>query len=152
MSDANSSMAPCSGFEIDSARLELAIRAIVIGTAVGVVGGVGTFMFGNPDVTPFPTHPLLPLVPIVAAGFYAHLLARSLRESFGAAAVGFLVGSAVSIALWVSPVLLLSYTGLAAELMAAPRLRDGVVDVMTVYLVIFAGSYLATVIGGGVTE
>lgn len=127
--------------------MALAIRAIGLGVAVGV----GTFLFGNTDVTPFPTRPRLALVPIALAGVYASLLARTLRESF-AAAVGFVVGTAVAITLWLTPVLALPYTGVTAELMAAPRIRDAVVDVLTVYLLIYAGSYLGTVTIGGFTE
>jgi len=133
-------------------RAALALRALLVGTAVGLVGGVGTYMFGNPDVTPFAGRPHLALVPVVLAGAYAQLLARSLRESFGAAAVAFVVGAAVSVLLWVSPVLLLPYSGVAAELVAAPRVRDAVVDVLTVYLLVFGGSYLATVTVAGLQE
>lgn len=150
--DANEAGRVAALLDVDAARLDYVVRAVVVGTAVGVVGGVGTFMFGNPDVTPFADRPALALLPVILAGVYAHLLSRTLEESFGAAVVGFVVGAAVSIALWLSPVLVLPYSGLAAELMAAPRIRDAVVDVMTVYLLLYGGAYLGAVSVGGLTD
>jgi hypothetical protein len=120
------------------------IRATVIGTFTGIVGGFGTFVFGNADVSPVAGDPFLALLVVVLSGVYAHVFAADLRESFTAAGIAFLVGAGVCIAAWVWPVYALGYTGVLAELVGAPRLRNGVVNVITVYLMVFGASYLTT--------
>ncbi|MFB6236146.1 MAG: hypothetical protein ABEH81_12535 [Halopenitus sp.] len=120
------------------------IRATIIGVLTGIVGGLGTFVFSNTDVSPIAGDPKLALIPIVLSGVYAHLFAADLRESFTAAGVAFLVGAVVCIGAWVWPVYALGYTGVLAELVGAPRLRNGVVNVITIYLMVFGASYLAT--------
>lgn len=120
------------------------IRATIIGALTGIVGGFGTFVFSNADLSPIAGNPTLALLAVVLSGVYVHLFAADLRESFTAAGVAFLVGAVVCIGAWVWPVYALGYTGVLAELVGAPRLRNGVVNVITVYLVVFGASYLAT--------
>jgi len=129
-----------------------AVRATVIGVATGVVAGLGTFVFGNSNVSPVAGSPNLALAAIALAGAYAHLLAADLRESFTTAGVAFLVGSAVCIGAWLWPVYALGYTGVLAELVGAPRFRNGVVNVITIQLMVFTASYLATLSLTAVTE
>lgn len=128
------------------------IRATVIGLLTGIVGGLGTFVFSNADVSPVAGSPNLALLPVVLSGVYVHLFAADLRESFTAAGVAFLVGAAVCIGAWVWPVYALGYTGVLAELVGAPRLRNGVVNVITVYLMVFGASYLTTLSVTAFTE
>lgn len=128
------------------------IRAAIIGTLTGIVGGVGTFVFGNTDVSPVVGQPNLALLAIVLSGVYVHLFAADLRESFTAAGIAFLTGAIVCIGAWLWPVHALGYTGVLAELVGAPRLRDGVVNVITVYLMVFGASYLTTLSVTAYTE
>ena len=129
-----------------------AVRALVVGSATGVVGGLGTFMVGNGEAFPLPESAWLALVPVALAGLYTHWLARDLRESFAAASVAFVVGCLVCIGAWLYPVYAMGYTGFLAELAGAPRLRDAVVDVFSVYLLLFGASYLAAITIDGLRE
>lgn len=128
------------------------LRATAIGLLTGVVGGFGTFVFGNTDVSPIAGSPRLALVAVVLSGAYVHLFAADLRESFTAAGIAFLVGAVVCIGAWIWPVYALGYTGVLAELVGAPRLRNGVVNVITIYLMVFGASYLTTLSVTAFTE
>lgn len=133
-------------------RTAFLLRTLVVGTVAGIVAGAATFVAGNIDVSPIPGYSWLPLLAVVLAGVYVHLLVDTLRESFAAAGVAFLVGGVVCIAAWIYPVFALGYTGMLAELMIAPRLRDAVVDVITLQLMLFAAGYLGAVTVFGLLE
>lgn len=132
-------------------RTAFLIRSGTVGVLVGVVVGLATFMAGHEDLMPAGDHRVA-LAAVALAGVYAHLLTSGLRESVAAAGVAFGVGAAVCIGAWLWPVYTLGYTGALAELVGAPRLRDAVVDVLTIQLLVFGGGYLAAVTYEGVTE
>lgn len=115
------------------------------GVSVGLLAGMGAFVYNMAQFVPLDVGARLLLVPMACAGAFAHLLAPTLRRSIRLGLTGFFVGLLVLFAAWIAPL------GLVAEL-AAPRqdlLPEMAGDAFTAaflnYSPTYLGGYLLTV-------
>lgn len=120
------------------------LRILLVGTATGILGGMGTFSYTRIDLSPFDAA-WLPLVFVGLAGAYTHLLAVDMRSGTIAMIVAFVVGGLTNIAAWTSPIFLLSYGGVARDLALMAQLQQSLISLLMVYLLIYLGGYFAAV-------
>lgn len=120
------------------------LRILLVGTATGILGGMGTFSYTRIDLSPFDAA-WLPLVFVGLAGAYTHLLAADMRSGTIAMIVAFVVGGLTNIAAWTSPIFLLSFGGVGRDLALMAQLQQSLISLLMVYLLIYLGGYFATV-------
>lgn len=123
-------------------------RVILIGLVVGILGGMGTFVYSRPAVSPY-GNSALGLVFLALAGGYTHLLARTMWESVRAMVVGFVVGMATTILAWVLPLWLVPLHPSVRDLLIMSYLQQAVATVVMAYLLVyFAGYFLVVSVDG----
>ncbi len=123
-------------------------RVILIGLVVGILGGMGTFVYSRPGVSPYGDS-ILGLVFLALAGGYTHVLARTMWESVRAMVVGFLVGMGTTILAWVLPLWLVPLHPSLRDLLIMSYLQQAVATVLMAYLLVyFAGYFLVVSIDG----
>lgn len=123
-------------------------RVLLIGIAVGILGGMGTFVYSRPGVSPY-GNSALGLVFLALAGGYTHLLARTMWESVRAMVVGFVVGVATTILAWVLPLWYVPIHPSVRDLLIMNYLQQAVATVVMAYLLVyFAGYFLVVSLDG----
>lgn len=85
----------------------LTVRMLLTAVGVGAVSGMATFVYVQDSLVPaWYTH-WWALAVIAAAGGFAHVFTRNLEESMAAALLGVVLGFAVHIGAYVSPLYVL---------------------------------------------
>ena len=119
-------------------------RIVLIGLVVGILGGMGTFVYSRPAVSPYGDS-VLGLVFLALAGGYTHLLARTMWESVRAMVVGFVVGMATTILAWVLPLWLVPIHPSVRDLLIMSYLQQAVATVVMAYLLVYFAGYFVVV-------
>ncbi|MFB6267210.1 MAG: hypothetical protein ABEI31_06090 [Halodesulfurarchaeum sp.] len=123
-------------------------RVVFVGLVVGVLAGMGTFVFSRPSLSPTGS-PWLGILLLAGAGAYAHLLSRSTWESVRGMVVGFVVGVGTTIGAWVVPLWLVPMPTAAREVLFMAYLQQALTTIfMAFVLVYFAGYFLIVSLEG----
>lgn len=130
-------------------RLRGRARQAVIGSLTGIVGGMGAFMHTRAGLVPAALDGWSGPVVIVLAGVYTYLLLPDLRGSVAAMLLAFGVGIATLVLAWIAPLWLLPYPPAARDLLLPGLLQRAVTSALSVYLLLFLGGYLTTLLVAG---
>lgn len=115
------------------------------GLSVGALAGMGAFVYNAPQLIPGVTEGPFLLVPMFAAGVFAHLFTSTLQRSVRLAVFGFFGGLAVFLAGWIAPLWLLPYPDAVVDVLL-PRMVGEVASAAFInYSVTYLGGYLLTV-------
>lgn len=125
------------------------LRLLFIGTLTGIVGGMGTFLFVNPEVIPLELGENWALFIISVAGIYTHVIAADLRESISVAIIASLVGIGVHMVASIAPLWILSYHPIALDILLPFMIGRAWTGGVVGSLAIFFGAYCATVLVDG---
>lgn len=120
-------------------------RLLAVGSLVGVVAGMGSFMFINDQLMPWGVSNAWALAIIGLAGAYTHLLAIDLSESITLSLVAVVAGFAVHVGAWVSPLWVLSYPPAARDVLLPRMLGEAVAGGLLIYVLTFYGSYFGAI-------
>lgn len=114
------------------------------GLAVGVLAGMGAFVYHMPQFVVDVADWIL-LAPMVVAGAFAHLFASTLRRSIRLGLAGFFVGLVVLAVSWIAPLWILGYPPAIRDVLLLERIGQEVVTAAVInYSAAFAGGYLFT--------
>lgn len=119
-------------------------RVVLIGLAVGILGGMGTFIYSRPLVSPFGDS-IVGLVILGLAGGFTHLLARSMWESVRAMVVGFVIGVATTVLAWVAPLWIVGIHPRARDLIIMGYLQQAFATIVMAYLLVYFAGYFVVV-------
>jgi hypothetical protein len=100
---------------------------VLKGLSIGLLAGMGAFVYNGTQFLPFEIAVQLLLVPMLLAGGFARLFASSLRESVRLALAGFFVGLATFVGAWVAPLWILSYSPVARDVLL-PKLAGNAIS------------------------
>lgn len=118
---------------------------ILKGLSIGLLAGMGAFVYNGTQFLPFEIAVQLLLVPMLLAGGFARLFASSLRESVRLALAGFFVGLATFVGAWVAPLWVLSYSPVARDVLL-PKLAGSAISAgFLTFSPAYLGGYLLTV-------
>jgi hypothetical protein len=109
-----------SGWSSDIERASYSRRVgqfLVRASAVGILAGMGGFVYNSTQFLTADVGVRLLLVPMFAAGVFAHLLAPSLRESVRLGIAGFFGGLTIFVSAWLAPLFVLSFPTAAIDLL-----------------------------------
>lgn len=120
-------------------------RFLVKGLSLGLLAGMGAFVYNATQFVPFEVDVRLLLVPVFAAGAFAHLFADSLRDSIRLGLAGFFVGLVVFASAWIAPLWIVSYSPVARDIMLLKLAGDAISAAFLTYSATYLGGYLATV-------
>ncbi|WP_137287137.1 hypothetical protein [Halorussus salinisoli] len=118
---------------------------LLTGVAVGTLAGMGTFVYNATQFLSVETDVRLLLVPVVAAGSFAHLFASSLQRSIRLGLIGFFVGLFVFVGAWIAPLWILPYPPEARGVLLPKLVGDTMSAAFINYATAYLGGYLATV-------
>lgn len=129
----------------DSGHLRRSGPLLVKGLSIGLLAGMGAFVYNGTQFLTFELDPRLLLVPILLAGGFARLFASSLRESVRLALGGFFLGIATFVGAWVAPLWILSYSPAARDILL-PKLAGNAISAgFLTFSPAYLGGYLLTV-------
>lgn len=112
---------------------------------VGLLAGMGAFAYNRVQfVTLGVSHTLL-LVPVAAAGVFAHLFTSTLRRSIRLALAGFFVGMVTLVLAWIAPLVVLPYPPGAREALLLLFVREAMTAAFINYSPAYLGAYLLAV-------
>lgn len=137
-----------SGWSADAERTSYSRRVgrfLVRGGSIGVLAGMGAFVYNSTQFLPADLDVRLLLVPVFAAGVFAHLFAASLRESVRIGILGFFVGLFVFLAAWMAPLFVLSFPNAAIDLLLPSMVGDAASAAFLNYSPTYLGGYLIAV-------
>ena len=137
-----------SGWSSDVERTSYSRRVgqfLVRAGAVGMLAGMGGFVYNSTQFVAADVDTRLFLVPMFAAGVFAHLLAPSLRESVRLGIAGFFAGLAVFVAAWLSPLFVLAFPRAAIDLLLPSMLGDATSAAFLNYSPTYLSGYLLAV-------
>lgn len=128
------------------------LRTLALGSLVGAVAGMGSFMFINDQFMPWNVDNAWALVIIGLAGVYTHFLAIDLSESITLSLVAVVVGFGVHVSAWISPLWVLSYSPVARDILLPKMMGEALAGGILVYLLTFYGSYFGAILLAGYLE
>lgn len=131
-------------------RLSPPMGTVVVGVATGTMAGMGAFMLTQSPLTPAPMDGRFAAVLVVLAGVYTHLLVEDIRRSVTAMIVALVVGAITLVAAWTAPLWILPYAPGARDVLLPGLLQRALASAMSTFLLLFLGSYLATLTVDGV--
>lgn len=120
-------------------------QLLLKGVSVGLLAGMGAFVYNMPQFLTVEVDLRVLLAPIVAAGAFAHLFAPTLRHSVRLGFVGFFVGLAVLVGAWVSPVWILGYPAGTRDFLLIDMAQKALTAAVITYSTAYASGYLLTV-------
>lgn len=109
------------------------------GVSIGLLAGMGGFVYNGTQFLPVEVDTRLLLVPVLAAGGFAHLFAPSLRASVRLGLTGFFIGLFLFVSAWLAPLWILSYPPVARDVLL-PKLAG---DAISAGFLNFSPTYLA---------
>lgn len=112
---------------------------------IGALAGMGAFVYNSTQFLPADIDVRLMLVPMFAAGVFAHLFAPSLRRSARLGIAGFFVGLAVFVAAWLAPLLVLPFPYAAIDLLLPSMVGNVSAAAFLNYSPTYLGGYLLAV-------
>lgn len=130
-----------SGWSTDAEHASLFERVGYLtlkAAGIGVLAGMGAFVYNTPQFLRVSGDGWLLLVPMFAAGVFAYQFANTLQESVRLAVLGFFGGLAVFLVGWVAPLWILPYSKVAIDVM----LPAMVGEVLSAAFINYAGTYL----------
>lgn len=136
----------------DATGLHRTAAFLLEGVAVGLLAGMGAFVYNTPQFVGLGADAKLLLVPMVGAGAFAHLFASSLRDSIRLGLTGFFVGLAVFVGAWIAPLWMLSYPPTARDVLLPEMVGDVMSAAFLNYAAAYLGGYLLTVSLGAFWE
>jgi hypothetical protein len=140
----STSMGWSSDIEEDS-YLRRRGTTLVKSILIGLLAGMGAFVYNGTQFLPFEVDPRLLLVPILLASAFARLFASSLRESVQLALAGFFIGAATFVGAWIAPLWILPYSPVARDILL-PKLTGSAISAGFLnFSPTYLGGYLATV-------
>ncbi|WP_135829055.1 hypothetical protein [Halorussus halobius] len=144
-----------SGWSSDVERASYSRRAgrvLLQAGAVGVLAGMGAFVYNSTQFLTFDVDARLLLAPMFAAGVFAHAFAPSLRESVRLGIAGFFAGLAVFVAAWLAPLFVLPFPDSAIDLLLPSMMGDVTSAAFLNYSPTYLGGYLLAVSVGAFLE
>lgn len=115
------------------------------GLGVGLLAGMGAFVYNAPQFVTVEVDLRLLLVPVFVAGVFAHLFADSLRRSVRLGLAGFFLGLVVFVGAWVAPLWILSYPAPARDVLLPKMMGDALSAAFLTFSAAYLGGYLLTV-------
>jgi len=140
-----------SGWSSDVERTSYSRRAgrfLVLAGSIGVLAGMGGFVYNSTQFLAADVDGRLLLVPMFAAGVFAHVLAPSLRQSVRLGIAGFFVGLAVFVGAWLAPLFVLSFPNAAIDLLLPSMVGDVASAAFLNYSPTYLSGYLLAVSTG----
>ena len=125
--------------------LRRAATFLLKGLAVGLLAGMSAFVYNMPQFIATDVDSRLLLVPLIAAGAFAHLFTPTLRRSIRLGLVGFFVGLAVFVGAWTAPLWLLDYSATGRDVLLLKMSREAIAAAFINYAAAYLGGYLLTV-------
>lgn len=119
---------------------------------VGALAGMGAFAYNMPQFLVADVDSRLLLVPVLAAGAFAHLFAPTLRRSVRLGLAGFFVGLFVFVGAWVAPLWILEYSSSGRSVLLLKMGREAFAAAFVNYTAAYLGGYLLTVSVGAFWE
>lgn len=119
---------------------------------IGILAGMGAFVYNSTQFLPADVDAELLLVPVFAAGVFAHLFAPSLRRSVRLGIAGFFVGLAVFVATWLAPLFVLPFSHAAIDLLLPSMVGDVASAAFLNYSPTYLGGYLLAVSVGAFVQ
>lgn len=129
-------------------RLPLAARAV----SLGVVGGLGTFMYTHGRLLPHGVSLWVPLALVAVTGAYAAVLSTTLTDRVSNAIFGSVVAYVVTVGAKTSALLAMSYPAGAGLLLFAKLAAKATTAYVLVYPLTFLGGFFALVVLEGLRE
>lgn len=127
-------------------------RLLTLGTLVGTVAGMGSFMYIKESFMPWGVAPAWALVIIAIAGAYAHFFSEDLSDSITLSLVAVVVGLAVHTTAWIAPLWILDYPPAARDLLLPRMLGRALSSGILAYLLTFYAAYFTTLLVGGILD
>lgn len=116
------------------------------GLSVGLLAGMGAFIYHMTQFVAVDVDHRVFLVPMVAAGAFAHLFEPSLRRSIRLGLGGFFVGLIVLVGAWIAPLWILGYPPSMRDFLLLNRIGQQVVTAAIInYAAAYSAGYLFTV-------
>lgn len=137
------------GSQMDG-RLRKFAPVLLTGVGVGILGGMGTFLYTRRAFLPDAVDPVWALVVIGLIAVLTHRLAQTLEESITLALVGMTSGIGVHVIAWAAPLWILPYSPAARDLLLPAMVGRGFTVAVLVYPVVFLGAYLTAILLDGV--
>jgi hypothetical protein len=125
------------------------IRLLALGSLIGVVAGLGTFMFLNPQFLPWGISETVPLALIGVAGAYTHFFAEDLSEGISLSVIAVVIAIVIHVVAWIAPLWILSYPPFARDLLLPQMVGEALASGIPTCLIAFYGVYFSVVLVGG---
>ena len=120
-----------------------------LGVGTGALAGMGAFMYSNEGLLPPAVPGWVPVVVLCLAGVYTVVLSTSLSRSIRALLIAFVTAIGTLFLASVLPVWVLPYGRGGADIALVYFLRQALLGTLMALLVIFLGSYFATLFVAG---
>ncbi|WP_158057445.1 hypothetical protein [Halorussus halophilus] len=127
-------------------------RLLTLGSLVGVVAGMGSFMYIKASFIPWGVDPAWALVLVAIAGAYAHFFSEDLADSITLSLVAVVVGLGIHVTAWIAPLWILNYPPAARDLLLPGMLGRAVSSGILAYLLTFYAAYFTVLLVGGVLD
>lgn len=115
------------------------------GLSIGLMAGMGAFVYNATQFLPTELDVRVLLVPVFAAGAFAHLFSSSLQESVRLGLAGFFGGLFVFLAAWIAPLWILPYSNTALDIMLPSMVGEAISAAFINWSPSYLGGYLLTV-------
>ncbi|WP_115862319.1 hypothetical protein [Halorussus litoreus] len=144
MSNSNTASSGWSSEADHSTYLDRLGVFVLKGVAIAVLAGMGAFVYNATQFLTFDLDSNLLLVPIFAAGSFAHLFASSLRESIRLGMFGIFGGLVVFVAAWIAPLWILPYSTAAIDIVLPSMIGEALSAAFLNWSPTYLGGYLLT--------
>lgn len=131
--------------EGERGRLRRTAEFLSKGVSVGLLAGMGAFVYNKTQFLVVDVDVRLLLIPVIAAGAFAHLFAPTLRRSIRLGLTGFFVGLLVFVGAWVAPLWILDYSSTGRQFLFLKLGRQAFTAAFINYAAAYLGGYLLTV-------
>lgn len=128
------------------------LAALCEALLVGLLAGMAGFAYNAPQFVTLGVDRQLLIVPVFAAGAFAHLFAPTLRSSIRLALAALFVGLAVLVLSWIAPLLVLPYPPAARDALLRQLVRNATTVAFVNFAPAYLGSYLLAVCVGAIWE
>lgn len=131
--------------EGERSRLRRTAEFLLKGVSVGTLAGMGAFVYNKTQFLVVDVDVRLLLIPVIAAGAFAHLFAPTLRRSIRLGLAGFFVGLLVFVGAWVAPLWVFDYSSTGRQFLFLKFGRQAFTAAFINYAAAYLGGYLLTV-------